>query len=69
MKTAFSKTPLVVPVDDEHARMMAYARSPEGKCRIAQAEAEISAGRGIEANAEYFAGLRARRKRAKAAAK
>ena len=68
MKTLAMKAPLVVPVDDNHARMMAYAQSAEGKSAIAKADAEIAAGLGIEANAAYFAGLKLRRRNAKASA-
>lgn len=68
MKTATIETPLAVPLDDEHGRMIAYALSPEGRRRIAAAEAEIAAGRGIEADDQYFAKLKARRKKARATA-
>jgi len=52
---------LVVPVDDEHARMMDYARSPEGTAAIAKAQAEIDAGGGIVADDAYFENLKLRR--------
>ena len=55
--------PLIVPVDDEHARMMEYARSPEGQARIAKAQAEIDAGKGVIADDAYFENLKARRAR------
>jgi hypothetical protein len=64
MKSAIVETPVAVPLDDEYARMIAYALSPDGLCRIAAAEAEIAAGPGIEADAQYFAKLKARRKKA-----
>jgi hypothetical protein len=63
MKSPASQIPLVVPVDDEHARMMEYARSPEGKARIAEAQAEIDSGNGIAADDAYFENLKVRRAR------
>ena len=52
-----------MPVDDEHARMMAYARSADGWSRIAKAQAEIDAGLGIVADDAYFENLKKRRAR------
>lgn len=69
MKTAAKETPIVVPLDDEHGRMMAYAQGPHAKSRIENAEAEISAGRGIIADDAYFASLRKRRLKARKPAK
>lgn len=63
MKSLHTHTPLIVPVDDEHARMMEYARSPEGQARIAKAQAEIDAGEGIVADDAYFENLKVRRAR------
>jgi hypothetical protein len=54
MKPATADMPVAVPLDDEHARMIAYARSPGGKARIAAAEAESAQGRGIVADDAYF---------------
>ena len=34
--------------------MMAYARSPEGRAKIANAKAEIAAGQGIAVDGAYF---------------
>ena len=61
MKAAVLETPIVIPLDDEHGRMMAYAQSSQGKTHIAKAEAEIAAGHGIIADDRYFSGLRERR--------
>ena len=36
-----------MPVDDEHAAMLAYARGAECAARIARAQAEIDAGWGL----------------------
>ena len=63
MKSLNTPTPLIVPVDDEHARMMEYARSREGQARIAKAQAEIDGGKGIVADDAYFKNLKARRAR------
>ena len=59
--TTTAKT-LVRPVviDDDNAAMMAYARSPEGEAKIAEARAEIAAGKGIEVDARYFEELKRR---------
>lgn len=65
MKTALKETPIIVPVDEEHARMMAYAQSSDGKKRIGNAEAEIAAGDGIVADAAYFVSLKKRRVKAR----
>jgi hypothetical protein len=43
--------------------MMEYARSPEGQARIAKAQAEIDAGKGVIADDAYFENLKARRAR------
>ena len=51
----------IVPVDEDHARMMAYALSPEGQARIDAAQAEIDAGKGIVADETYFKSLKERR--------
>jgi hypothetical protein len=67
MKTAAPNMPLVVPVDDEHARMMDYARSPEGTAAIAKAQAEIDAGGGIVADDAYFENLKLRRSKRRSA--
>jgi hypothetical protein len=61
MKSSNTPNPLIVPVDDEHARMMEYAHSQEGQARIAKAQAEIDAGNGIVADDAYFDNLKARR--------
>jgi len=50
-------SPLVVPADDQHARMTAYAQSEEGRSRIAKAQSEVDAGLGIVADDTYFTGL------------
>jgi len=49
--------PHIMPVDDDHARMMVYARSAKGRARIARARAEIAAGGGITADDAYFEDL------------
>ena len=54
MKPLQQQIPSIAPLDDEHARMMAYARSPEGRAKIANAKAEIAAGRGIAVDGAYF---------------
>ena len=61
-------TTLPVPIDDEHAQMLDYAQSPQGRGRIAAAEAEIAAGLGIVAGDGYFSAFRARRKQRRSAA-
>jgi hypothetical protein len=63
MKSLNPPAPLAIPVDDEHARMMEYASSNEGQARIAKAQAEIDAGKGIVADDAYFENLKARRAR------
>ena len=66
MNSVTPKPPLIIPVDDEHAEMMEYARSPEGRARIAKAQAEIDAGKGIVADDAYFQNLKTRRARERA---
>lgn len=66
MKIADPRTPFVVPVDAGHAQMMAYARSAEGKARLAKAQAETDAGLGIVATDAYFESLRERRSQRRA---
>jgi hypothetical protein len=61
MKHEAPQTPLIIPIDDEHARMMMYARSREGRKKIATAQTEIDAGQGIIANHRYFKELKKRR--------
>jgi hypothetical protein len=56
----------VVPVDDEHAEMLAYALSAEGQEKIATAQAEIDAGEGLVADDAYFESLRERRSQRRA---
>ena len=53
-------------VDDEYADMMAYARSPEGRAKIARVRAEIDEGLGILADDAYFEKLKERRAQRKA---
>ena len=65
MKTALNEAPIVVPLDDEHARMMAYAQSSDGKKHIGNAEAEIAGGQGIVADSAYFASFKKRRVKAR----
>ena len=67
MTSTLEKPPFVVPVDDEHAAMMAYARSPEGRAKIARAQAEIDKGAGIVADDAYFEKLKQRRAQLRAA--
>ena len=50
-----------MPIDDEHAEMMDYARSAEGRARIYKAQAEIDAGLGIVVDEAYFTNLTKRR--------
>jgi hypothetical protein len=57
MKAKSQMAPHIVPVDDDHARMIAYARSAEGRARIAKGQAEIAAGRGITPDDAYFEDL------------
>jgi len=66
MSSQAPKRPLIVPVDDEHAEMIAYALSARGQERIAQAQAEIDAGQGLVADDAYFLGLKERRSRRRA---
>ena len=47
--------------------MMAYARSPEGRAKIARAQAEIDKGAGIVADDAYFEKLKQRRAQLRAA--
>ena len=47
--------------DDEYADMIAYVRSPEGRAKIARAQAEIDKGLGIFADDAYFEKLKERR--------
>jgi hypothetical protein len=54
MRPLQQQIPSIVPLDDEHARMMAYARSAEGRAKIAKAKAEIAAGKGIAVDGAYF---------------
>ena len=67
MTSTLEEPPFVVPVDDEHAAMMAYARSPEGRAKIARAQAEIDKGAGIVADDAYFEKLKQRRAQLRAA--
>ena len=67
MKSLNPPSPLSVPVDDEHARMMEYAFSRECQAIIATAQTEIDAGKGIVADNAYFQGMKARRARQRAA--
>jgi hypothetical protein len=66
MKFVAQQIPPTMPVDDEHARMMAYARSREGRAHIEKAQAEIDAGLGIVADNAYFENLKKRRARRRA---
>ena len=61
MIPTISPPPFVMPIDDEHAEMMAYARSAEGRARIDKAQAEIDAGHGIVADETYFTNLTKKR--------
>ena len=61
MNTLTLQPALIVPVDKEHARMMGYALSLAGQKVIAQAQAEIDAGKGIVADDAYFQSLKERR--------
>lgn len=63
MKPSDTLPPLSVPVDEEHARMMEYARSGECQARISKAQTDIDAGKGIVADEAYFKKLKARRTR------
>ena len=66
MTSRTSQPPQIVPVDDEHAEMIAYALSENGQEKIAEAQAEIDAGRGLVADDAYFEGLKERRSRRRA---
>jgi hypothetical protein len=63
MNATQPQSPFIVPVDDEHVEMLAYALSAEGQEKIARAQAEIDAGEGLVADDAYFEGLRERRSR------
>ena len=65
MKALAEPAPLVVPVDDEHVRMMSYALSSGGRDKIAKAQAEIDQGKGILADKAYFEALAERRAKAR----
>ena len=67
MKSLLTHSPLNIPVDEEHARMMEYAFSRECQAIIAKAQTEIDAGKGIVADNAYFQGMKARRARQRAA--
>jgi hypothetical protein len=60
--------PQPISADDEYAQMLGYAKSLQGRSKIAVAEAEIAAGLGIVADDGYFSGFRARRKQGRSAA-
>ena len=66
MNATSPQSPFIVPVDDEHAQMLAYALSAEGQEKIARAQAEIDAGEGLVADDAYFESLRERRSRRRA---
>jgi hypothetical protein len=61
MNTKTEPRPYIVPIDDEHQKMMDYARSLEGRAAIARAQGEIDDGRGILADDAYFEKLKERR--------
>jgi len=61
MKMIVQNMPFIILVDGAHARMMAYARSAEGRAKIAKAQSEIDAGLGIVADRSYFENLKKRR--------
>ena len=61
MSSTIEQRPFIMPVDDEHAAMMTYARSPEGRAKIERAQAEIDEGLGILAGDAYFEKLKERR--------
>ena len=63
MNSVTPKPRFIIPVDDQHAEMMEYARSPEGRARIAKAQAEIDAGKGVIVDDGYFENLKCRRAR------
>ena len=66
MTTTGEYSPFMIPVDDEHADMLAYARGPEGRANIARAQAEVDKGLGILADDAYFEKLKERRAQRKA---
>ena len=65
MTTALKQLPLIVPIDNDHSRMMVYAQSAEGMRHIEIADSEIATGKGIVADPAYFASLKPRRAKAK----
>ena len=67
MTTALMQQPLIVPIDNDHSRMMVYAQSTECKRHIELADSEIVAGKGIVADPAYFASLKSRRAKEKSA--
>jgi hypothetical protein len=66
MNATQPQSPFIVPVDDEHVEMLAYALSAEGQEKIARAQAEIDAGEGLVADDAYFESMRERRSRRRA---
>ena len=50
----------VMPIDEEHGRMMDYARSGQGRAKIAKAQAEVDAGLSVVADDAYFVSLNQR---------
>jgi hypothetical protein len=66
MSSTAPQTPLTLPVDDEHAEILAYALGAEGQAKIAGAQAEIDAGEGLVADDAYFESLKERRSRRRA---
>jgi hypothetical protein len=66
MSSTAPQPPLILPVDDEHAEMLAYAFGSEGQEKIARAQAEIDAGEGLVADDAYFESLKERQSRRRA---
>ena len=66
MNAAPPRSPFVVPVDDEHAEMLAYVFSAEGKGKDRVGATRIDVGEGLVADDAYFEGLKERRSRRRA---
>jgi hypothetical protein len=66
MNATPQQSPFIVPVDDVHAEMLAYALSAEGQEKVARAQPEIEAGEGLVADDAYFESSRERRSRRRA---
>jgi hypothetical protein len=66
MSSTAPQPPLILPVDDEHAEMLAFALGAGGQEKFTRAQAEIDAGEGLVADDAYFESLKERRSRRRA---